>query len=208
MELSLIISIITLIVVIVVAFLVFSNKSKDTATLDPEKFETNSKELLDKIDELKTKFMTDISTAQNNINTVIGNLGSTVGQTKGELQTKNDQILQAQQNLLDALTGSKKTGIAGELLLQNLLDQSGLVKGQQWIQNQNYKKDGSTLHVEFAIVHPSKLVMPVDSHWGSQSAIIAGFANFCLPDQMIREHQCQILIWIFHTIDEKKYLIY
>ena len=165
MELSLIISIITLIVVIVVAFLVFSNKSKDTATLDPEKFETNSKELLDKIDELKTKFMTDISTAQNNINTVIGNLGSTVGQTKGELQTKNDQILQAQQNLLDALTGSKKTGIAGELLLQNLLDQSGLVKGQQWIQNQNYKKDGSTLHVEFAIVHPSKLVMPVDSHW-------------------------------------------
>ena len=50
---------------------------------------------MDKIDELKTKFMTDISTAQNNINTVIGNLGSTVGQTKGELQTKNDQILQA-----------------------------------------------------------------------------------------------------------------
>ena len=41
MELSLIISSITLIVVIVVAFLVFSNKSKDTATLDPEKFETN-----------------------------------------------------------------------------------------------------------------------------------------------------------------------
>ena len=33
--------------------------------------------------------------------------------------------------------------------------------------------------------------MPVDSHWASQSAIIAGFANFCLPDQMIREHQLQ-----------------
>ena len=110
MELSLIISIITLIVVIVVAFLVFSNKSKDTATLDPEKFETNSKELLDKIDELKTKFMTDISTAQNNINTVIGNLGSTVGQTKGELQTKNDQILQAQQNLLELSLVPKKQG--------------------------------------------------------------------------------------------------
>ena len=165
MELSLIISILTLVIVVVVAYLVFSNKSKDAATLDPEKFETNTKELMDKIEELKTKFMTDISTAQNNINAVIGNLGSTVGQTKGELQTKNDQILKAQQNLLDALTGSKKTGIAGELLLQNLLDQSGLVKGQQWIQNQNYNKDGSTLHVEFAIVHPSKLVMPVDSHW-------------------------------------------
>ena len=125
MELSLIISILTLVIVVVVAYLVFSNKSKDAATLDPEKFETNTKELMDKIEELKTKFMTDISTAQNNINTVIGNLGSTVGQTKGELQTKNDQILQAQQNLLDALTCSKKTGIAGELLLQNLLDQIG-----------------------------------------------------------------------------------
>ena len=72
--------------------IVFSNKSKEAETLDPEKFETNTKELMDKIEELKTKFMTDISTAQNNINAVIGNLGSTVGQTKGELQTKNDQI--------------------------------------------------------------------------------------------------------------------
>ena len=84
MELSLIISILTLVILVIVAYLVFSNKSKDAATLDPEKFETNTKELMDKIEELKTKFMTDISTAQNNINAVIGNLGSTVGQTKGE----------------------------------------------------------------------------------------------------------------------------
>ena len=49
MELSLIISILTLVIVVVVAYLVFSNKSKDAATLDPEKFETNTKELMDKI---------------------------------------------------------------------------------------------------------------------------------------------------------------
>ena len=46
MELSLIISILTLVIVVVVAFLVFSNKSKDTAALDPEIFESNSKELI------------------------------------------------------------------------------------------------------------------------------------------------------------------
>ena len=29
----------------------------------------------------------------------------------------------------------------------------------------------------------------IDSHWASQSAIVTGFAGFCLPDQVIREDQ-------------------
>ena len=29
----------------------------------------------------------------------------------------------------------------------------------------------------------------IDSHWASQSAILTGFAKFCLPDQVIREDQ-------------------
>ncbi|MFM2116352.1 MAG: hypothetical protein RIQ80_451, partial [Actinomycetota bacterium] len=53
----------------------------------------------------------------------------------------------------------------GELLLQNLLEHSGLVKGKQWVQNHTVQKDGKTLSFEFGIVHPTKLVFPVDAHW-------------------------------------------
>lgn len=39
----------------------------------------------------------------------------------------------------------------------------------------------------------------VDSHWASQSAIINGFADFCLPDQIIREHQLQESLTVICT---------
>ena len=42
---------------------------------------------------------------------------------------------------------------------------SGLVEGTQYIKNQNYQKDGTTLRVEFAIKHPTGLVLPIDAHW-------------------------------------------
>ena len=31
--------------------------------------------------------------------------------------------------------------------------------------NKNYQKDGTTLFCEFAIIHPTGLVLPIDSHW-------------------------------------------
>ena len=33
------------------------------------------------------------------------------------------------------------------------------------VKNKSIEKDGTTLSVEFAIMHPTGLVMPVDSHW-------------------------------------------
>lgn len=114
----------------------------------------DQKDLIDKIENLKDKFTTDLATVSTNL-----------GTNKGVIEAKSEQILKAHQRLLDSLTGSKRFGIAGELLLENLFKHSGLVIKKQWIQNQSYQKDGTTLSVEFAILHPTGLCLPVDSHW-------------------------------------------
>ena len=69
MELSLIISIITLIVVIVVAFLVFSNKSKDTNSKNKEKekiIETESEDIHTEIREIKSSSPIEVTQIDEN----------------------------------------------------------------------------------------------------------------------------------------------
>ena len=94
------------------------------------------------------------------------------GPIKTELTTNKTIIEQKAKNIQDAhdklvnsLTGSSRFGATAELLLEHLFKNSGLVENSHWIKNQTYKKDGTTLSVEFAIVHPTGIVMPVDSHW-------------------------------------------
>ena len=94
------------------------------------------------------------------------------GPIKTELTTNKTIIEQKAKNIQDAhdklvnsLTGSSRFGATAELLLEHLFKNSGLVETSHWIKNQTYKKDGTTLSVEFAIVHPTGIVMPVDSHW-------------------------------------------
>ena len=74
-------------------------------------------------------------------------------------------ILRAHQRLVDSLTGSKTFGKTGELLLENLFKNSGLVYEKQWVKNLTIKKDGKSLTVEFAIKHPTGLYLPIDAHW-------------------------------------------
>ena len=86
-------------------------------------------------------------------------------ENKTLIGAKAVDIERIHQKLVDTLTGSSRTGVTGELLLKNFFEHSGLVKGTQYIENQNYIKDGTTLRVEFAIKHPTGLVLPIDSHW-------------------------------------------
>ena len=97
---------------------------------------------------------------QSNISTVSGRRT-----TQGIIESKSSEILEAHRRLVDSISGSKKSGIAGELLLENFFRSSGLVENTQWVKNQSYEKDGTTLSVEFAIKHPTGLVLPVDAHW-------------------------------------------
>ena len=121
----------------------------------------------------KTDIISDIQTkidqVKTDLTTTLTNISTSAGTNKGILETKSDQILKAHQKLVDSLTGSKQFGKTGELLLENLFNNSGLVYEKQWVKNLTIKKDGKSLSVEFAIKHPTELYLPVDAHWPKTS---------------------------------------
>ena len=94
-----------------------------------------------------------------------GPLTTELTTNKTIIEQKAKYIQDAHEKLVNSLTGSSRFGATGELLLDNFFKNSGLVEGTQYIKNQNYQKDGTTLRVEFAIKHPTGLVLPIDAHW-------------------------------------------
>ena len=110
-----------------------------------------------------------VDSVKESLSGTLTNISTDAGTTKGVLETKSDQILKEHQRLVDSLTGSKKFGQTGELLLENLFKNSGLVYEKQWVKNLTIKKDGKSLTVEFAIKHPTGLYLPIDAHWPKTS---------------------------------------
>ena len=153
--------IIILIILVVVAILYLKNKNDGDVynKSDHEEFKT------DIISNIQTK----IDQVKTDLTTTLTNISTSAGTNKGILETKSDQILKAHQKLVDSLTGSKQFGKTGELLLENLFKNSGLVYEKQWVKNLTIKKDGKSLSVEFAIKHPTGLYLPVDAHWPKTS---------------------------------------
>lgn len=140
-----------LIIVVGVGIIYFINKQKNSDPVDSVQLTKDYENTLNtKLNELKDKFATDLGLVNKSI---------------GAREQDAKQILQSQQQLYDSLTGSKRFGVAGELLLENAFRNSGLTEGREFIINKNYQKDGTTLFCEFAIIHPTGLVLPIDSHW-------------------------------------------
>ena len=156
---SILIVVIIILLIVAILYLKKKNDGDVYSKSDHEGFKTDIiSDIQKKIDQVKT----DLTTTLTNIST-------SAGTNKGILETKSDQILKAHQKLVDSLTGSKQFGKTGELLLENLFNNSGLVYEKQWVKNLTIKKDGKSLSVEFAIKHPTGLYLPVDAHWPKTS---------------------------------------
>jgi len=150
-----------LIILVIVAILYLKKKNDGDVynKSDHEGFKT------DIIDDIQKK----IDQAKTDLTASLTTISTAAGTNKGILETKSDQILNAHQRLVDSLTGSKTFGKTGELLLENLFKNSGLVYEKQWVKNLTIKKDGKSLTVEFAIKHPTGLYLPIDAHWPKTS---------------------------------------
>ena len=153
----------TLIVLIIFVLALFYLKKKNDGDVynksDHEGFKEDIiKDIQDKVDQVK-----------NDLSTTLTTISTDAGTNKGVLETKSDQILKEHQRLIDSLTGSKRFGKTGELLLENLFKNSGLVYEKQWVKNLTIKKDGKSLSVEFALKHPTGLYLPIDAHWPKTS---------------------------------------
>ena len=152
-----------LIVVIIIVLALFFIKKKNDGDVysksDHEGFKDDIiKDINARVDQVKKDLSDTLTT-----------ISKDAGTNKGVLETKSDQILKEHQRLIDSLTGSKRFGKTGELLLENLFKNSGLVYEKQWVKNLTIQKDGKSLSVEFAIKHPTGLYLPIDAHWPKTS---------------------------------------
>ena len=144
MDVNLIIIIAVVVAVTVIIVNKFFGSSSGSNSNDLNTLTTNYKVAL-------TKELGDLQT----------NLSKDLGKTEGLLSTVNTGV----QRLSESFSGSKRFGTKGELILENALKNSGLTEGKSWIKNQSYRGEGTTLNVEFGIIHPSKLILPIDSHF-------------------------------------------
>ena len=157
--------IVILIILVIVAILYL--KKKNDGDDDGDVYSKSDHE------EFRDKIILDINNkveaVKDSLKDTLTNISTAAGTNKGILETKSDQILNEHQRLVDSLTGSKRFGETGELLLENLFKNSGLVYEKQWVKNLTIKKDGKSLTVEFAIKHPTGLYLPIDAHWPKTS---------------------------------------
>ena len=160
-DLTLIIIIFLILVTSIVIFYLI--KKSDNKTQELPDFTKHEDNLIRAISRLEDNMKRELDNATKNYSEVKEKLG----EGKSLVDERTKYISGLSERLLQSISGSKRMGMAGELMLRNILDHSGLVKGKQWIENQNYKKDGKTLNVEFGIVHPTGLIMPIDSHFPS-----------------------------------------
>ena len=113
------------------------------------------------VKDLRSDFKDYIGTVEKSVQSV----SKEVGESKVALSEKQNQMAQNMSQIYDAMSGSKKVGTSGEMMLENLLMSTGLIETKQWIRKQNFRKDGHTLQVECGIIEPSGLVLPIDSYW-------------------------------------------
>ena len=154
MDIQLILLLLIVVIVAVIVGNIISSIIQKKNSID----QLNKSDLTEETNTLTKSFIEEFKKSLDPLKTEL-----TTNKTIIEQKAKN--IQDAHDKLVNSLTGSSRFGATGQLLLEHLFKNSGLVEKSHWIKNQTYKKDGTTLSVEFAIIHPTGIVMPVDSHW-------------------------------------------
>lgn len=149
-----------------------------------KKFSNEFKLLADQILEDKTQRFTKMN--QENLDRLLKPLGENImlfqkqvqevyekeskerfslGNEVKQLRELNQTISQEAKNLTDALKGQAKTqGNWGEMILENILEKSGLVKGREYTVQESIKDaDGKRFQPDVIISYPDKGKVVVDS---------------------------------------------
>ncbi len=160
-------------------------QTEETEKLN-EKFATEFENLANKIFETKTQKMTELN--KENIKTILDPLGEKIadfkkkvedvyseeskerfslGEKVKELAALNQTITEETRNLTKALKGESKTqGRWGEVILETILEKSGLRKGEEYfMEYQLFDADGNALRSEVKgkKMRPDAMVMYPDN---------------------------------------------
>ena len=138
--------------------------------LDPlqKKIETFSKETKSNINEVLEPFKQNIESFGKKIEDSrkeqIQESTSLKEQLK-QLEKLNQDMTKETQNLTNALKGDNKTqGNWGEMILENLLEKSGLQKNEQYLTQQTFKtSEGTPIRPDVVIKLPEEKLLIIDS---------------------------------------------
>ncbi|MCB9204121.1 MAG: DNA recombination protein RmuC [Flavobacteriales bacterium] len=136
---------------------ILDEKSKKFTDQNKENLESVLKPLRDRIKEFEQK-----------VDEKYDNEQKERASLKGEIKVLHDlnkKISEEAHNLTTALKGdSKKQGNWGELILERILESSGLVKGEEYTtQETTYNEDGERLHPDVVIQLPDDKHIIIDS---------------------------------------------
>ena len=191
-----------------------------------KKFAAEFKILADAILEDKSKRFTEIN--QKNIEGLLKPLGEnlslfqkkveevydreskerfSLGKEVEKLVLLNQRISEEANNLTNALKGQvKQMGNWGEMILESILEKSGLVKGREYFVQESLKSDeGQRLQPDVIIAYPDKRRVVVDS-----KVSLVAYERYCSsdsPDDQARalaEHMRSVKMHV-DTLSSKNY---
>ncbi len=111
---------------------------------------------------------------------------ATLGEQIRHLTELNQQITREASNLTSALKGQSKTqGDWGELILEQILERSGLVRGTHYAVQQSMKADdGKQLRPDVIIMLPDNKQLVIDA-----KVSLTAYAEYCKADDPVLQQQ-------------------
>jgi DNA recombination protein RmuC len=185
----------------------FENLANKILDQKSEKFTSLNKQNIEQIlSPLKDKIKSFEDKVDKN-NTDFLRTHSELGQKLRDLNDLNSKISEEAQNLTNALKGETKTqGNWGEMILERVLEKSGLTKGREYDVQQSFEdEDGKRLMPDVVINLPNQKQMIIDS----KVSLIAyeryvNEEDTTLKKQHLKEHLKSLKTHI-KQLSEKKY---
>lgn len=143
----------------------FKNLAQDILEEKSKKFsEDNQQRLSQLLDPLKLK-ITEFQSKVEDVYIKEGKDRSALSEQVKQLMSMNHSLSENAKNLTNALKGSSKTqGNWGELVLERVLEASGLRKGEEYVVQVNQsREDGSRAQADVVIHLPEERSLVVDS---------------------------------------------
>ena len=185
----------------------FKNLANEIFEEKDKKFSTQNKQ---KLDALLNPFSQQLSDFRTKVDSIYHDEGKQRASLLGEVQQLKELNLRLNQeaiNLTKALTGDNKAqGTWGEMVLERVLEQSGLRKGHEYNTQEGYRGNDNSLYKPDVIVHlPHNKEIVIDS-----KVSLNAYKNYCEATSKEQEKtamQAHIVAIKNHikTLSEKDY---